>query len=42
MLMLVSTLVPGFNVGGFFTAFFASIVLSLLNSVFVTEIRKRD
>ena len=35
MLMLVSALVPGFSVHGFWTAFFASIVLSLLNAVFV-------
>ena len=35
MLMLVSALVPGFYVSGFATAFFASIVLSLLNAVFV-------
>ena len=35
MLMLVSALVPGFIVDGFGTAFFAAIVLSLLNAVFV-------
>ena len=35
MLMLVSALVPGFHVAGFGTAFFAAIVLSLLNTVFV-------
>ena len=35
MLMLVSRLVPGFHVSGFSTAFFAAIVLSLLNAVFV-------
>jgi len=37
MLMLVSALVPGFYVSGFGTAFFASIVLSLLNAVFVKD-----
>jgi putative membrane protein len=37
MLMLVSALVPGFYVSGFGTAFFASIVLSLLNAVFVKK-----
>jgi len=37
MLMLVSALVPGFHVAGFGTAFFASIVLSLLNAVFVKK-----
>ena len=35
MLMLVSALVPGFHVSGFGTAFFAAIVLSLLNAIFV-------
>ena len=39
MLMLVSALVPGFHVSGFGTAFFASIVLSLLNAVFVRKDR---
>lgn len=34
MLMLVSALVPGFRIGGFGTAFFAAIVLSVLNTVF--------
>lgn len=33
MLLLVSSLVPGFSIGGFWTAFFAAIVLSLLNSI---------
>lgn len=37
MLMLVAALVPGFSIGGFGTAFFASIVLSLLNSVLVKK-----
>ena len=37
LLMLVSALVPGFHVAGFGTAFFASIVLSLLNTVFIKE-----
>ena len=32
MLMLVSAFVPGFTVVGFGTAFFAAIVLSLLNA----------
>ena len=42
MLMLVSFLVPGFHVTGFGTAFFAAIVLSLLNAVFVKpELSKR-
>lgn len=30
MLLLVSTLVPGFKISGFWTAFFASIVITLL------------
>ena len=37
MLMLVSALVPGFSIGGFWTAFFASIVLSVLNAVFMKK-----
>ena len=37
LLMLVSALVPGFYVAGFGTAFFASIVLSILNAVFVRK-----
>jgi len=35
MLLLVSALVPGFTVYGFGTAFFAAIILSLLNAIFV-------
>src|SRR5688500_11690607 len=31
MMLLVSTLVPGFRVSGFWTAFFASIVVTLLS-----------
>ncbi|WP_256208305.1 phage holin family protein [Nitrosospira briensis] len=30
MLLLVSTIVPGFKISGFWTAFFASIVITLL------------
>ncbi|SEO36404.1 phage holin family protein [Nitrosovibrio sp. Nv6] len=30
MLLLVSTLVPGFRISGFWTAFFASIVITIL------------
>jgi len=37
MLLLVSAIVPGFSIGGFWTAFFAAIVLSLLNSVFASD-----
>ena len=37
MLWLVSAIVPGFHISGFWTAFFAAIVLSLLNSVFVKD-----
>ena len=37
MLMLVSFLVPGFTITGFWTAFFAAIILSLLNAVFVRD-----
>ena len=37
MLLLVSALVPGFSIGGFWTAFFASIVLSILNAAFVKK-----
>jgi len=36
MLMLVAALVPGFHISGFGTAFFAAIVLSLLNAVFIS------
>ena len=38
MLMLVSALVPGFSIAGFWTAFFAAIVLGLLNTVFASMI----
>lgn len=31
MLLLVATLVPGFRISGFWTAFFASIVVTILN-----------
>ena len=31
MMLLVSTLVPGFRIAGFWTAFFASIVVTLLS-----------
>jgi putative membrane protein len=31
MMLLVSTLVPGFRVSGFWTAFFASIAVTLLS-----------
>ncbi|MCL2048357.1 MAG: phage holin family protein [Defluviitaleaceae bacterium] len=37
MLMLVSALVSGFYVSGFATAFFAAIVLSVLNAVFANK-----
>ena len=37
MMMLVSFFVPGFHVSSFGTAFFASIVLSLLNAVFMKK-----
>jgi len=37
MLMLVSFLVPGFSISGFWTAFFAAIILSLLNAVFLKK-----
>ncbi|MCL1862203.1 MAG: phage holin family protein [Defluviitaleaceae bacterium] len=37
LLMLVSVLVPGFHVSGFGTAFFASIVLSILNAIFIKK-----
>ena len=42
LLMLVSALVSGFHVAGFGTAFFASIVLSLLNAVFIGKDVKID
>jgi putative membrane protein len=35
MMMLVSSLVPGFRISGFWTAFFASIVVTLI-SIFVS------
>jgi len=34
MILLVSKLVPGFTVGGFWTALFFSIIMSLVMSVF--------
>lgn len=34
MIMLASEIVPGFHVSGFWTAFFFSIILTLINSVF--------
>jgi len=34
MLLLVGWLVPGVTIGGFWTAFFAAIVLSILNAIF--------
>jgi putative membrane protein len=34
MLMLAAWLVSGFEISGFFAAFFAAIVLSILNAVF--------
>ena len=37
LLLLVSALVPGFSIGGFWTAFFASIVLSILNAAFTKK-----
>ncbi|MDR1558369.1 MAG: phage holin family protein [Clostridiales bacterium] len=37
MLSLVSFVVPGFHISGFFTAFFAAIVLSLLNLLFLKD-----
>jgi uncharacterized membrane protein YvlD (DUF360 family) len=37
LLMLVSALVPSFYIAGFGTAFFASIVLSILNAVFIKK-----
>ena len=37
MLILASNLVSGFQVNGFLTAFLASIVLSLLNLLFIKE-----
>ena len=34
MILLASKIVPGFHVDGFWTAFFFSIILTLINSVF--------
>ena len=34
MILLASRLVPGFHVDGFWTAFFFSLLLSIVNSVF--------
>ncbi|MCL2189082.1 MAG: phage holin family protein [Defluviitaleaceae bacterium] len=34
MLLLASALVPGFVISGFWTAFFAAVVLSVLNALF--------
>lgn len=34
MILLASKIVPGFTVAGFWTAFFFSIILSLVNSIF--------
>ena len=35
MLLLTAKIVSGFTISGFWTAFFASIVLSVLNSIFI-------
>ncbi|MDR2648814.1 MAG: phage holin family protein [Clostridiales bacterium] len=37
MLSLASYLTPGFYISGFMTAFFASIVLSVLNLLFISD-----
>lgn len=39
ILMFVSAVVPGFVVYGFWTAFFASIMLSFLNTLFLGKVR---
>jgi len=36
-LMLVAWIVPGFEIEGFWTAFFAAIILSILNAVFSND-----
>ena len=36
-LMLAAWIVPGFSISGFWTAFFAAIVLSILNAILKTR-----
>lgn len=42
MMLLVSALVPGFRISGFWTAFFASIVVTLLSLIVGTFIFQSD
>jgi putative membrane protein len=42
MILLASKIVPGFNVEGFWTAFFFSIILSIITSVFNGLARKEE
>ncbi|MEO7464701.1 MAG: phage holin family protein [Nitrosospira sp.] len=42
MMLLVSALVPGFRISGFWTAFFASIVVTLLSLIAGTFIFQSD
>ncbi|MEO6563507.1 MAG: phage holin family protein [Nitrosospira sp.] len=42
MMLLVSALVPGFRISGFWTAFFASIVVTLLSLIVGTVIFQSD
>jgi putative membrane protein len=42
MILFASKLVPGFRVDGFWTAFFFSLVLSLVNSIFNSLNSKRE
>jgi putative membrane protein len=42
MMLLVSALVPGFRISGFWTAFFASIVVTLLSLIVGTLVFESD
>jgi uncharacterized membrane protein YvlD (DUF360 family) len=37
---LAGSIVPGFSISGFWTAFFFSIVLSLINALFTKTVSK--
>jgi putative membrane protein len=37
LILLAETIVPGFSVSGFWTAFLFSIVISLINTVFISK-----
>lgn len=42
MILLASEIVPGFSVNGFWTAFFFSIILSLVTSIFNMLVKEEN